>query len=296
MAIPEAQLDTWSNRGAAVGSAETYQQIKSVLEDTDAPYAARQFEVFLQGSYGNQTNIYSESDVDIVIHLLSSFIYDTNLLPMEQKALVPTTMGGGITYGVDQFKREVFSHLKARYGTDAVIGNRSIKIKANGNRRSADVIVCMGYRQYIQYTPHSQPFYAGVLFKDAGGNEIVNYPKYHKENCITKNQATNQWFKPTVRIFKNLRSRLIANGQLNDGDAPSYFVEGMLWNIPEAAYGQSYQLTVAKCIDWLNACDATQLLCANKMYFLLNPASPVTWRQEKFRAFLDASVDLWNDW
>src|SRR3546814_5371695 len=69
MPIPEAQLETWSHQGAIKGSSSTYQSIKAKLESKDAAYAGKNVEVFLQGSYGNDTNIYSESDVDIVIVL-----------------------------------------------------------------------------------------------------------------------------------------------------------------------------------------------------------------------------------
>ena len=73
MAISEQQLQTWSHQGSVRGSSETYQVIKAALEDRSAPYAGHGFEVFLQGSYGNDTNIYAESDVDIVICLTEVF-------------------------------------------------------------------------------------------------------------------------------------------------------------------------------------------------------------------------------
>jgi tRNA nucleotidyltransferase (CCA-adding enzyme) len=73
MAIPEAQLQTWSHQGAIAGSSSTYATVKNVLEAATTPYAAKRYKVFLQGSYGNDTNIYSESDVDIVIRLDTPF-------------------------------------------------------------------------------------------------------------------------------------------------------------------------------------------------------------------------------
>ncbi|OHD48947.1 MAG: hypothetical protein A2096_10405 [Spirochaetes bacterium GWF1_41_5] len=48
-------------------SSNTFNSIKNVLEDSSTPYAGKNFKVFLQGSYGNDTNIYTESDVGIVI-------------------------------------------------------------------------------------------------------------------------------------------------------------------------------------------------------------------------------------
>src|SRR3954469_13287501 len=40
------------------------------------PYYAKAFRTFLQGPYGNDTNIYADSDVDIVIRLDSTFQHD----------------------------------------------------------------------------------------------------------------------------------------------------------------------------------------------------------------------------
>jgi hypothetical protein len=67
MAIPESQLETWSHQGSVKQSRDTYATIKRTLEASDTKYADKDFEVFLQGSYGNDTNIYAESDVDVVI-------------------------------------------------------------------------------------------------------------------------------------------------------------------------------------------------------------------------------------
>ena len=69
MGIPEAQLKTWSHQGPITQSSTTYNGIKRVLESTAVPYSNKNYEVFLQGSYQNATNIYAESDVDIVIRL-----------------------------------------------------------------------------------------------------------------------------------------------------------------------------------------------------------------------------------
>lgn len=70
MAIPESQLETWSKQGSVTQSSTTYQIIRNALLDAKAVYADKTFEVFLQGSYGNDTNIYAESDVDTVMRLV----------------------------------------------------------------------------------------------------------------------------------------------------------------------------------------------------------------------------------
>lgn len=294
MAIHEEQLLIWSKIGATVSSAETYQLIKKVLESFGSEYFWKNFDVYLQGSYRNGTNIYSESDVDIVIELKSSCVYNTSLLSPRQQIEILPTINNIDTYGLDQFKQDVFSHLKSKFGSDAVLGKKAINIKARDNRRSADVIVCINHKIVTVYKPYGIQSLDGILFKDSVGNQIINYPKYHYENCNIKNQATIELFKKTVRIFKNMRGKLIDTKRLDKGDAPSYFLEAMVWNVPDNNFNQSYQSTVVNCINWLSKCGTEQLMCPNKIYPLLDPISLVTWRKEKFVKFLSAAVDFWN--
>ena len=82
MAIPESQLETWSHQGSVAQSAETYDIIQKVLNDTAAPYYSKDFSVFLQGSYGNATNVYRDSDVDVVIRLNQTVHYFGKLFPL----------------------------------------------------------------------------------------------------------------------------------------------------------------------------------------------------------------------
>ena len=80
-----------------------------------------------------------------------------------------------------------------------------------------------------------------MCFYAADGTKIVNFPKEHQQDCTTKHQATGSYFKPTIRIFKNMRNKMVDQGIIKKGLAPSYFIEGMLWNIPNEKYGTSYR-------------------------------------------------------
>jgi hypothetical protein len=296
VAIPETQLETWASQGAMAGSRDTYATIKTALEAANAPYAGKDFIVFLQGSYGNDTNIYAESDVDIVIQLQSAFHYGLDLLPPLQKTLCQQSFGGGVVYGFSDFKRDVLAHLRSKYGTAVTPGDKAITIAANGNRRKADVIVCLNYRLYKKFnSANDQHFDEGICFFDSNNTRIANYPKLHSANCTLKHQNTNSWYKPTVRIFKNMRNRMIAERRIEPGDAPSYFIEGMLYNVPAAQFGGSYENTVVNALNWLSAVDRGQLVTANGQYRLLGTDS-VTWRAEKCTKFISAACDLWRQW
>lgn len=51
--------------------------------------------------------------------------------------------------------------------------------------------------------------------------------------CTAKHQATNSYFKPTVRAMKNMRTKLVEDGRIGNETAPSYCIEGMVWNVRE---------------------------------------------------------------
>ena len=57
MAIPDSQLKTWSAQGSITQSAATYEKMRMVLGDSSSPYFSKDFSIFLQGSYGNDTNV-----------------------------------------------------------------------------------------------------------------------------------------------------------------------------------------------------------------------------------------------
>ncbi|MGE3335532.1 MAG: nucleotidyltransferase [Rhodospirillaceae bacterium] len=295
MPIPEDQLDTWSHIGAGPGSRDTYATIQRVLESADAPYANRTFEVFLQGSYKNDTNIYGESDVDVVINLTSCFHHNADKLAPEAFALFQSN-NSDANYTDRDFKRDVMAHLTAQFGSDVVPGTKAVTIKARGNRRKADVIISCNYHRYHEYSTGKVRYDTGIAFYPQSGPKIINYPKQHSDNCTTKHQETKEWFKPMVRIFKNARSRLEDEGVIEPGLAPSYYIEGLLYNVPKEHFGTSYQHTFVACLNWLVNADRTKLVTANRQYVLLWKNSQVAWDPDKCTAFIDALVRQWNEW
>lgn len=83
MAIPEAQLQTWSNQGATSLSANTYNSIKTCIEGNNWNDDIS-FNIYLQGSYRNSTNIRGDSDVDVVVEFSSVFYSNKNELSLQQ--------------------------------------------------------------------------------------------------------------------------------------------------------------------------------------------------------------------
>lgn len=296
MPIPESQLETWSHQGSVTQSSDTYNSIKLALNADGVPYSGKDCEVFLQGSYGNDTNIFSESDVDVVIKLGACFQHDLSDLPEDQQKLFKASHSDA-TYTHVDFKNDVVKSLKSRFGSDVDVGEKAIAIAANGNRRKSDVIAAIQFKRFVKFTSLSdQSFEGGICFYTNTGQQIVNYPKQHSVNLTSKHKATSQWFKPMTRILKNMRSKMIEENIMEKGVAPSYYIEGLLYNVPDSLFGKSYQQTFAEAINWMRSADRSKFICANAQYYLLRADSPVTWRTEKCDSFLNGVVELWDQW
>ena len=294
MAISEQQLETWSHQGSITQSASTYQTVKSVLHDPNAPYNQKLYDSFLQGSYGNATNIFADSDVDIAMMLTSIYYSDLSRLNETDKQHYDADRIAG-SYSFNEFKTDVLFWLKKHFGDDVNVGKKAIFISGNGNRRDADVLVCVQHRTYNSYGPgnHSD-YWDGITFWTSGGDKIVNYPKRHLANCTAKHQQTDSRFKKNVRVLKNMRNAMINNNFLNDGVAPSYYLEGMLWNVPGQNFVGSYQQTFENYLAWLTECNSSDLTCANGIHYLLRDGHPVCWNDADYNTFRTAAVQFWN--
>lgn len=293
MAISETQLETWSHQGSEAQSATTYQAIRNVLNDPNSPYYSKSFDIFLQGSYGNKTNIYADSDVDIVIRLDSVYYSDTSNLSAADKRHFDEGFSRS-NYQLSDFKREVFEWLRLKFGQGVVLGKKAIKIPGNGNRRDADVLACARHSTYYSYPTFGQPeSREGVVFWTADDEEIVNYPKQHLANCTSKHQSTDQLFKRNVRVIKNMRNTMVDEGLIAKGLAPSYFLEGLLWNVPNQLFQMPYRTAVSNAMQYILNSDRTQFTCANGYHWLLRDGHSVCWPPANYEVFMYQLRKFW---
>jgi len=296
MAIPESKLETWSHQGSVTQSSTTYNTIKNVLEAANTPYSDKSYSVFLQGSYGNDTNIYAESDVDIVIKLDDCFQSDLEALSQAEKDAFNALDNAKYTH-ID-FKRDVLNVLKDKYGGDIEAGDKAIAIAASGARRRVDVITAIQFRRYYKFKSiYDQSYDEGICFYNSSGIQIVNYPKQHSANLTSKHQSTNNWLKPMVRVIKNLRERLIDKGHITAGVVPSYYLECLLYNVPKEMLKTSFQDCFINTMNWIQKeADKSKLVCANEQYHLLWENSPTSWPKANCERFLNTAIRFWNNW
>lgn len=255
MPLPEQQLSTWSHQGAQQGSAGTYASIRAALAAHAWP-TGMDHEVYLQGSYANSTNIRGDSDVDVVVETQSVFYHNVPPHLHHQYGLT-----GGAPYTWAQFRAEVRRALVGYYGVGSISdGNKSLKVRGNPHRLNADVVPCNAYRQY-----QGDRYAQGMTFWTRAGVQVVNFPRHHRHNGARKNDDCGTRYKPNARVFKNARNR--ANNNF-----PSYFLECLIYNIPNRCFGPRFAPTFSNALDHLvaasNAGTLGSFRCQNEQQLL----------------------------
>ncbi|MFN8475904.1 MAG: nucleotidyltransferase [Anaerolineae bacterium] len=298
MPIPEYQLSTWSNIGATASAEATHHSIRNALEQS-AKLSRVTYEAYLQGSYRNSTNIRGDSDVDLVVQLNSSFQGNTSGLSPEENNLFNRTFSDA-TYGWSEFRADVLEALRSYYGSTQVEeGKKTLKVKAGSGRLPADVVVCMQYRKYKSFRGlQSDNYVEGMTFYVPSENRwVINYPKVHYDNGAAKNQyaRTRGQYKPVIRMFKNTRSYLIQREKIEKSLAPSYYIECLLYNVPDRMFEASFQNSYYNVVKWLQSNVTSAFVCQNEQLGLFGPEAE-QWTMDDAYKLNTEYINLWNNW
>jgi hypothetical protein len=300
MPIPSSQLETWTHQGAVVSSAAAYASIQHALSRSKTPLESKSIEVYLQGSYRNSTNIFGDSDVDVVVELSDlSFERDLSRLTPTEVAIHHHDYSVA-TYLWTHFRQDTLATLQFHYGTTkAFLGPKSIKV-VTGAGRPSDVIPVLPHRIYHQHLgrrPGQEKYTQGIQFQTDNGQPIINFPKLHIANGENKNRdfRTGGTYKSTVRMFKNARNAAIDRNLLATAGAPSYFVECLLYNVPDASYTSSASDAFVSVVNYLAAADLSVFDCQNGQTKLFGSLS-TQWDVASAKAFVSSLVRLWDEW
>lgn len=296
MGIPETKLETWSHQGAVTTAKNTHESIRNALKSHKWRNNI-DFEVYLQGSYKNNTNIRGDSDVDIIAQLNSAFRRNISALPEPEKILYKAAFNSA-TYLNKNFRADVIQVLREYYGASIISeGNKSVKVSGGSGRLPADIVVCIQYRKYQRFLDtKNQRYVEGILFYTLRENrEVINFPKLHYENGVNKNSSTNGRYKPTVRVFKNARTFLVDKGVIAKNLAPSYFLECLIYNVPDEKFRSNYQNTFCDVVNWLDKTDFKDFMCQNEQLQLFGNTTE-QWSVNNAKGIIKEMIKLWNTW
>jgi hypothetical protein len=180
--------------------------IRSALAAFKWP-AGVKYEVNLQGSYKNDTNILAESDVDVLVELTSVVHHNSARLTEREQTRFASRRRILLRVNYGQFREMVSVCTIISAGTaSAKRSGKAFKIATPCGLPFPRLLDLPGAR----LVSHKAK---ACFLRTAEQRWIVNYPHLHYVKGVAKNEGTAGRFKRTVRLFKNLRSELIDHGR-----------------------------------------------------------------------------------
>lgn len=230
--------------------------ISKMYEDTYAYslqmrslYGSRSIKLFIQGSYANNTNVRTHSDVDIAVVQEENFqtSYRPGATDKEYNFSV-------VAHAPKPFKDEVQDCLKDKFGNDVERKNKSIKIHGNTYRKDADTVPCLRYRDYRQdYQNNAENYVGSIVIKADDGTRIINYPEQHIAKGRKKNNDTNHYYKKMVRIIKKMSYLMEESFYSSAKEVSSFGLESLLWNVPDNVFTKytSYRFVYGEVVNYI---------------------------------------------
>ncbi|WP_447501535.1 nucleotidyltransferase domain-containing protein [Acinetobacter pittii] len=257
--------------------------IRQAIDDHE-PFRECSLNVYAKGSYANNTNVRSDSDVDIAVECT-----DVRYWKESKKGNyeTPGTPYNGI-WTPEKLRTELILAMKKKFpGQVDTSGVTAIQINANTARVNADVVPCFSYRYYME-----NGYRDGTKIFKVDGKSIVNYPLQQIRNGKDKNIRTNYNYKKCVRILKRIENAMAIEGKYKE--LPSYFIECLAYNCPDYVFGR---LTWTDCLkdilihiyNSLNGSEPSEnrWLEVNKYFYLFH--SKQKWNRQDGREFAQAA-------
>ena len=296
MTIAENQLKIWAQPGIVKGAKNTHAAIRNALGRHRWPEGVR-YRTYLQGSYRNNTHLRRQSDVDVVVELTSLPIRDGSPLPDSQQRLLKERFPEP-EYGWRPFRRDVLRAITAAFGRSRVReGKKTLKLVMESPDIPVDVVVAVRYLKYAEYLGRrSYKHVEGLgLYLPTERRWTVSYPHIHRRNGVGKEKSTNWWFRRCIRMFKNARAQLVEEGRLGPATARSYYLECLLYNVPDRLLSGSYQSAYSSTLYWLHRNELTRFSCQNKLVPMFD-GGPDSWNERDARTLIDVLIKQYEDW
>ena len=280
MPIPEPTLSKWSHHQSGTAFKQAHVPIRETLAAHNWPSDVK-YEVFLQGSYKNDTNLGGDSDVDVVVRLAHKL--KPSVAPLTGEQLQKDASHKVARERWQSFRDHALKAMRGRFGKAVKSGRKTLKLPKGKIPADADLVVTLSYKEGI-----------GLYLLDEG-RWVVSYPQQHHQRGLKKERATNKRFKRTIRMFKAARNQLVSRRVLTKEDAPSYFIECLLYNVPDDHFGLELAPTYLGILTWLRTARLNDFQCQNGQLPLFGP-QPEQWSVKKARAFVKALQKMWDTW
>lgn len=282
MSIPNSKLSSWGHHYSGTAPKQAHILIRDALAKYRGWAEKPEYDIFLQGSYKNDTNLRRDSDVDVVVQLvveLQPRVVKLSDIQLEQdKDHIRSYKRWR------SFRKQILEALRAIYGIEAVTsGRKSLKLAKGILPASADVVVTLRCGNGLAfYLPDDHRW-------------VVSYPQQHYKRGLKKEKATTSRYKRTIRMFKCARNHLVENDIIKSKTTSSYFIESLLYNVPDNLFKADYRQTYSGIVTYLKSANLKQFNSQNGIRQLFGKSKDL-WNVGDAQKFILALERMWKKW
>ena len=281
--------------------AECIKKAVAAIAKVNSNVNPKNVDIYIHGSYANKTNIFFPSNLEVCVELKKTKAYVPSKIAVidpEPKKLpedfVPQYrmynnyfVKQALDFPPEVFRKLLFQALSEITGQKCTQNEKCIVVPAFGKlRHVVEITPCFSFDYHEGGTAEADngAVFKGVLLYDAGVHaDIVTFPKLHAQNGHAKDLSSKGNFKKTVRLFKTLNA--IYAREHETEPTRGYFVECLLFNVPDRLFVGTDNDVFLKVINYLSNCDMDNFACQNLVWHLFGTAGEF-WMPSKARRFI----------
>lgn len=269
-------------------AAKAVEEFRELLNDRLSDWS---FETRPSGSYVNHV-MTAGSDLDILVTLIRPAWGDTSHYLLDDS---DRRAPGDVRRAWSRFRSEVLSVLREWFGTRVIEdGAKAIRVESSRLGIPVDTVVGTQFAYGGDAVTHEARLDTGVTLWTDDGTELVHFPFLHRRDGWRKQFTTRGRYLQTVRSLKAVRDRLEDHCRIPVECTPGYYLEHLCRAVPEAVYDVGGDDAVAPVVEWLRACDLTEMtiIDGSKPMFGSHEAQ---WSLVDARLFLDEAANYLAD-
>jgi hypothetical protein len=245
-------------------ASKIYSNISSIIENPSGLARALSPKCFLQGSYKQDTAIYTINDLDIMVYCYALSFHSTT---SECSRWIR-----------DNIFDTVAAPLKRHYSIRIKYSQSSMCIKLD---LGIKVEILPVFFMDNNRDPQKEPF---NLYRPETGKWEKGFARFHQTLLTEKNKKTDGNFIPAIKVLKHLRSlRKFSN-------ISSFHLECLLYYIPDSVFLGSPAEYISSILSYINSISSQEWYDTN----ILTPCrdryifSDTEWSKNSWQAFYSA--------
>ncbi|WP_433917388.1 hypothetical protein OIE50_50745 [Streptomyces canus] len=235
------KLDRWKSPPSPAEEARLARARRMVTNAVKQhpPFAGLGLVVEPKGSWANNTNVSSDSDMDIKVEFTQRAFQGSTVGMSYWDLLLQNNSYNG-PWTPEKFRSELGIALRRVSNSVDASNNVAFYVPSvPGSRPDTDAVPCFTYLHKPAFGPPNR----GTVVFTNDGKHIVNWSQQQLDNGREKNARTGYRYKFAVRALKSVENDLVALGVIKN--VPSYFMECLIYNVPDPTLKNALSLDLA---------------------------------------------------